>query len=314
MTQSLWRPPLDMLGLPLHRNLVAALTAALFMAMIGIGARVSARLSGAPLPPIVLTRWLDGMTWPSLMVFAGISITFLFGHGASYTDPLVVWGSREWGKFMFACTVTAGYAAGDYLGHGEFHQRLLRLAVLVPLLLALNYGCCASALRSDRLQSGCLQRRGSRGRCQELHEARGLLRLGRLGEHAGREHRRLLQLDRQRPHHIDARHHHQLADLLHGEFHLPACGQLRREAARNDRRLGVDLFARCRAARSAARTKSRWHRCASRRSTWHPAAPPSAPAASRCPAWERPPAPQCPTYDRTTSTTLSPRSTPRSAS
>ena len=81
------------------------------MAMIGIGARVSARLSGAPLPPIILTRWLDGMTWPSLMVFAGISMAFLSGHGASYTDPLVVWGSREWGKFMFACTVTAGYAA-----------------------------------------------------------------------------------------------------------------------------------------------------------------------------------------------------------
>lgn len=138
-TQSLWRPPLELIGLPLHRNLVAALTAALFMAMIGAGARVSARLSGAPLPPIILTRWLDGMTWPSLMVFAGISVIFLLGHGASYTDPLIVWGSREWGKFIFACTVTAGYAAGDYVGHGQFHRRLLRLAVLVPLFLALNY-------------------------------------------------------------------------------------------------------------------------------------------------------------------------------
>jgi hypothetical protein len=139
LTQAIWHPPLDLVGLPLHRNLVAALTAALFMAMIGAGARVSARLSGAPLPPIILTRWLDGMTWPSLMVFAAISVTFLLGHGASHTDPLVVWGSREWGKFVFACTVTAGYAAGDYIGHGEFHRRLLRLAVLVPLLLALNY-------------------------------------------------------------------------------------------------------------------------------------------------------------------------------
>jgi hypothetical protein len=139
LTQYLWRPPLEMLGLPLHRNLIAALTAALFMAMIGTGARVSARLSGAPLPPLALTRWLDDMTWPSLMVFAVITIAFLFGHGASPTDPLVVWGSREWGKYMFACTVAAGYAAGDYLGHGEFHRRLLRLAVLVPLLLALNY-------------------------------------------------------------------------------------------------------------------------------------------------------------------------------
>jgi hypothetical protein len=74
------------------------------------------------------------------MVFAGISITFLFGHGATPTDPLVVWGSREWGKYIFACTVSAGYVAGDYLGHREFHRRLLRLAVLVPLLVTLNYG------------------------------------------------------------------------------------------------------------------------------------------------------------------------------
>jgi len=140
LTQSLWRPPLEMLGLPLHRNLVAALTAALFMAMIAVGARLSARLSGAPLQPIVLARWLDDMTWPSLMVFAAICMAFLFGHGGSHTDPLIVWGSREWGKFAFACTVTAGYAAGDYIGHGEFHRRLLRLAVLVAVLLALNYG------------------------------------------------------------------------------------------------------------------------------------------------------------------------------
>jgi hypothetical protein len=139
MTQAIWRPPLELIGLPLHRNLVAALTAALFMAMIGAGARVAARLSRAPLPPIILTRWLDGMTWPSLLVFAAISMAFLLGHGASHTDPLVVWGSREWGKFVFACTVTAGYAAGDYIGHGEFHRRLLRLAVLVPSLLGLNY-------------------------------------------------------------------------------------------------------------------------------------------------------------------------------
>jgi hypothetical protein len=139
LTQAIWRPPLEVIGLPLHRNLVAALTAALFVAMIGVGARVSTRLSGAPLPPIVLGRWLDDMTWPSLIVFAAISMVFLFGHGASSTDPLIVWGSRQWGKYIFACTVAAGYIAGDYIGHGEFHRRLLRLAVLVPLLVALNY-------------------------------------------------------------------------------------------------------------------------------------------------------------------------------
>ena len=133
-----WHLPFDLIGAHLHRDLVAALTVAVFMAAIGIGARISGRLSGAPLPPLVRTRFLDGMTWPSLLVFAALCIVFLFGHGASHADPLVVWGSRQTVKFAFAVTVTAGYAAGDYFGHGEFHSRLLRLAVLVPLLVAAN--------------------------------------------------------------------------------------------------------------------------------------------------------------------------------
>ena len=133
-----WRPPLAWLGAPLHHDLVAALTLAAFMTMIGAGARVSARLGGTPLTPIVLTRWLDGMSWPSLIVFAALALVFLLGHGASASDPLVLWGSRTAGKYAFALTVTAGYAAGDYIGHEEFHRRLLRLAVLAVLLVGAN--------------------------------------------------------------------------------------------------------------------------------------------------------------------------------
>jgi hypothetical protein len=36
--------------------------------------------------------------------------------------------------------VTAGYIAGDYIGHEEFHRRLLRLAALVAVLVAANVG------------------------------------------------------------------------------------------------------------------------------------------------------------------------------
>jgi hypothetical protein len=139
-TRYFWQPPLDWVGVPLHQHLVAALTLASFLAMIGVGARVSGRLSGAPLPPIVLSRWLDGMTWPSLIVFAALALVFVLGHGASAAGPLVLWGSPTAGKYVFALTVTAGYIAGDYIGHEEFHRRLLRLAVLVALLVAANLG------------------------------------------------------------------------------------------------------------------------------------------------------------------------------
>jgi hypothetical protein len=87
-TRYFWQPPLDWVGVPLHPHLVAALTVAAFMAMIGVGARVSGHHSGAPLPPIVLTRWLDGMTWPSLIVFAALALVFVVGHGANAADPL----------------------------------------------------------------------------------------------------------------------------------------------------------------------------------------------------------------------------------
>jgi hypothetical protein len=138
-TRGFWRPPLTWIGAPLHHDLVAALTVASFMAMIGIGARVSGRLAGTPLPPIVLTRWLDGMSWPSLIVFAALSLVFLIGHGVSASDPLVLWGNRTAGKYAFSLTVTAGYIAGDYIGHEEFHRRLLRLAALVLLLVAASF-------------------------------------------------------------------------------------------------------------------------------------------------------------------------------
>jgi hypothetical protein len=139
-TRYFWQPPLEWVGVPLHRHLVAALTLASFLAMIGVGARVSGRLSGAPLRPIVLTRWLDGMTWPSLVVYAALVLVFMLGHGASAADPLVLWGSRTAGQYAFALTVTAGYIAGDYIGHEEFHRRLLRLAALVALLVVANLG------------------------------------------------------------------------------------------------------------------------------------------------------------------------------
>jgi len=140
-SRAFWHPPLSLVGAPIHAHLVAALTIAWFLAMIGIGARISGHFSGNPLAPVVWTRWLDGMSWPSLIVFAAICVIFLIGHGASASAPrLVIWGSETIGKYAYALTVTAGYVAGDFVGHEEFHRRLLRLAALVIVLVAVSFG------------------------------------------------------------------------------------------------------------------------------------------------------------------------------
>jgi len=104
--RDVWRPPLDWLGVPLHPHLVAALTLAVFLALIAAGGRVSARLAGKPLPPIELNRFLDGMSWPSLIVFAALAIVFLVGQGDA--EPLVLWGSRDAGRYGFAIKTAVG--------------------------------------------------------------------------------------------------------------------------------------------------------------------------------------------------------------
>jgi hypothetical protein len=143
ITRSFCYLPITWIGAPLHHGLVAALSLATFMAMMGVGARVSAQLTGAPLSPIVLTRWLDGMSWPNLIVFTALVIIFLLGHRTSAPDPLVIWGSPTAGKYAFALTVTAGYIAGDYFGHDEFHRRLVRLAALVVVIIGANFAARA---------------------------------------------------------------------------------------------------------------------------------------------------------------------------
>jgi hypothetical protein len=132
----LWRPPLDWLGIPLHPHLVAAVTVSAFMTLIGVGARISRRFAGTPLPPIGFAHFLGRMNWPSLVVFAALSIVFLAGQGDPSSDRLVLWGNREAGRYGFALTAASGYFAGDLIGQHEFHGRLLRMAVLVVLLVS----------------------------------------------------------------------------------------------------------------------------------------------------------------------------------
>lgn len=137
LTQALWKPPLELTGLPIHADLLAALNLALFMTLIGVGARVSARLTGKPLAKMS-PRFFDDQTGPSLAIFAALCMVFLMGHDAQ-GPKLAVWESEELGKYSFALVVTAGYFAGDFIGHREFHVRLYRLAAFVLLLVLANF-------------------------------------------------------------------------------------------------------------------------------------------------------------------------------
>jgi hypothetical protein len=138
LTREFWRAPLSLIGAPLHHDFIAAMTIAVFMIMIAVEARVSARLRRAAQAPIQLGGWLDDLSWPSLGVLAALCMIFLVGHGVSSSEPLIVFGSKEWGKLVFALIVAAGYIGGDFIARREFHLRLVRLAAVVVILVVAN--------------------------------------------------------------------------------------------------------------------------------------------------------------------------------
>jgi hypothetical protein len=139
LTEAVWRPPIELTGFTFHPDIIAALNVSAFMALLGAGARISARFSSTPLAPMSFGRFFDDQTWPSLLIFAALCLVFLLGHGASPDNALTLWGSPEIGKYAFAVTVTAGYFLGDFIGHRDFHVRLYRLVVLVLILVAANF-------------------------------------------------------------------------------------------------------------------------------------------------------------------------------
>lgn len=132
------RPPFEWIGLDPHPHVIAAAALIVFLLGIAAGGRVDARLSGAPLPPLRQFRCLDDMTWPSLMVFAALEMIFLIGMDSAPngSPPLTAWGSETAGKYAFVLAITAGYMAGDWIGHRPFHERLKRLAGLVGVVWA----------------------------------------------------------------------------------------------------------------------------------------------------------------------------------
>ena len=137
----------------------------------------------------------------------------------------------------------------------------------------------ADRMRSGRTRFSRLQPVWRRigaisGDDKEPRSSAGLGRLCRAGQHPGGKGGDRLDLRRQRADDLDARHHHQFADLLHREFDLARCRPFGGEAGRDDDRLGVDLGLDAKALESDPRRRSRWRRCSNRRSSAPPAASP----------------------------------------
>jgi hypothetical protein len=140
VTLVFWGLQLDMLGIDLHRDLIAALNVSSFLILIGIGARLSGHMSARGPAPIDRSRFFDDQTWPSLIILGAVTFIFLLSTGkGGERIPIQIFGNETLGKYGFAILVTAGYFAGDFIGHKEFHIRLYRLAVLVLLLVAVNF-------------------------------------------------------------------------------------------------------------------------------------------------------------------------------
>jgi hypothetical protein len=132
VTLDFWLALSGELGFYVHSHIQAAIALAVFLTMIGLGARIAAIISRTPLE----RRWefLDGMTWRSAAILGMLGIVFLLGHDVE--GP--VKGGRAI-QYSFAILLTAGYALGNFLGQRGFHIRLYRLAVLLALLVALNF-------------------------------------------------------------------------------------------------------------------------------------------------------------------------------
>ncbi len=128
LNSDLWLSAFDSLGFYPHSHVQAAIALAVFLATIGLGARVSAKLTGTPLE----RRWslFEGQTWPSLAIMGTLGIIFLLGHDpnasvANYGG----YGGKETTKYLFAIilaqatgSATGSASAGSISGCTASHS------------------------------------------------------------------------------------------------------------------------------------------------------------------------------------------------
>lgn len=132
-----WQPVLQYFSVTPHPHFLAAVSLAVFLVLLGVGARLARSQTRAPLAPLEF-RFLEDMSFPSLLVYAGLVYAFLIGSGPdpSKDPPLTLFGNELAGRYTFALILTVGYALGDFIGHKAFHWRLIRIAVLVAVIVA----------------------------------------------------------------------------------------------------------------------------------------------------------------------------------
>jgi hypothetical protein len=137
LSSNFWIDRYEALGFYLHSHLQAAVALAVFLAVIGLGARISDLLSGVPLA----RRWgfMDGMTRPIFAIMSVLAVIFLLSFDPNPASPTYDVTSKSTIQYLFVILLTAGYALGNHLGQRGFQIRLYRLAVLLALLVALNF-------------------------------------------------------------------------------------------------------------------------------------------------------------------------------
>lgn len=134
---SMWQLCLSWLQITVHPNLAAALALALFLTLIGIGARMARGQSRTPLAPIE-ARFLNDMSVVSMLIYAGLVYVFLIGTGpiGEAAPQAELFSSELANRYTYALIITVGYAVGDFMGHKAFHRRLFRMAILLAALIA----------------------------------------------------------------------------------------------------------------------------------------------------------------------------------
>lgn len=137
LLSTFWQVVLSWSGFVPHPNFAAALSLALFLILIGFGARIARSQSRVPLAPIEV-RFLNDMSVLSMLIYAALVYAFLIGSGP---DPApaarpALFSSELANRYTYALLITVGYGVGDFAGHKAFHRRLFRMAVVIAAILA----------------------------------------------------------------------------------------------------------------------------------------------------------------------------------
>lgn len=138
---SAWQPIFRYLGVHLHPQYASALSLAVLLIILGVAARIARSQTRAPLAPLEW-RFLNDMSFASLLIYAGLIYAFLIGSGPApaNSSAIALYDSELAGRYACAMLVTAGYIVADLIGHKAFHRRFIRAGIgVIAILFGLNF-------------------------------------------------------------------------------------------------------------------------------------------------------------------------------